>query len=75
LEIIGEASKNGSSELKSEHINIYWQDVTGMRNFLIHEYFALDFEIVWNTIQNDLPVFKEKIKGLIQQMDGSLHNI
>jgi uncharacterized protein with HEPN domain len=62
LEIIGEASKNISSELKSAYKEVNWKDAAGMRNFLIHEYFVVDYEIVWNTIQNDLLDYKKQIE-------------
>jgi uncharacterized protein with HEPN domain len=39
-----------------------WKDAAGMRNFLIHEYFVVDYEIIWNTIQNDLLDYKKQIE-------------
>ncbi|MCK5809014.1 DUF86 domain-containing protein [bacterium] len=66
LEIIGEASKNISEELKREHKEIPWRIMTDMRNFLIHEYFGIDVSAVWKTLQKDLPTLKTNIKNIIK---------
>jgi uncharacterized protein with HEPN domain len=65
LEIIGEAVKNIPNEIKNRDKSIPWRDIANMRNLLIHEYFGIDYEIVWDTIKNDIPVLREKIKKLI----------
>lgn len=62
IEIIGEAAKNISEDLKNNHPEIPWRKISGMRDKIVHEYFDIDLEIVWKTIQNDLPVFKNKLK-------------
>ncbi len=64
LEIIGEAVRNLPKEFRDEHSDINWQDPADMRNVLIHGYFALDLDVVWDTIIKDLPAFKKQIKGL-----------
>jgi uncharacterized protein with HEPN domain len=61
LEIIGEAVKSISDIIKNEYDNIPWKDFAGMRDVLIHHYFGVDLEEVWITVQNDIPVLKEKI--------------
>lgn len=55
FEIIGEASKYIPQELRLDHAHIAWRDIIDFRNLLIHQYFGVDFEIVWKVIQNDLP--------------------
>jgi uncharacterized protein with HEPN domain len=65
FEIIGEASKNLSKKTKSAHPEVPWEDVSAMRNKIIHEYFGVDLEIIWETIQKDLPHFKNAIKELL----------
>ena len=65
LEIIGEAIGNFPEEIKKEHPNIRWNEISGMRNFLIHEYFGVDLQLVWNTIKNDLPKLKKQMKKII----------
>lgn len=62
LEIIGEAAKNISEDMKAQHPEIPWRNVAGMRDKLIHEYFGVNNKVVWDTLQEDLPGLKEKIQ-------------
>lgn len=55
LEIIGEAARRISQTSRDEHSHLPWQEMIGMRNVMIHEYDGVDHEIIWQTIQNDLP--------------------
>lgn len=55
LEIIGEASRNISEDLKRAHPEIPWRQMTGMRNKLVHHYFGVDWEIVDDVLKNELP--------------------
>jgi uncharacterized protein with HEPN domain len=66
LEIIGEASKKIPTEFKSRFPLVQWKDISGMRDRLIHHYFGVDHEIVWNTINEDLPVFNEWIDIMLE---------
>src|SRR3989338_7332110 len=59
LEIIGEAAKRLSSELKENSSGILWKDVCGMRDKLIHDYFGIDLEEVWKTATQDLEDLKQ----------------
>jgi len=68
LEIIGEAVKKLSNELKSRHPNIPFKQIAGMRDKLIHDYFGIDYEIVWHTIQNKLPEFFKLIDEIIKEI-------
>ena len=65
LEIIGEASSKFSKEFKDNHSDVAFRDATDMRNFLIHEYFGVRKEIVWETCQKDLPKVKKLIDDLL----------
>lgn len=71
LEVIGEASNKLSNDLTTLHSNVEWAGATGMRNVLIHEYFHVDLEEVWNTIQIDLPKFKKQIKKILAKVKRS----
>lgn len=64
LEIIGEASRGLDEEFKVAYPEVPWQEIADMRNKLIHEYFAVDLELVWNVVQKDLPDLKAKIKSI-----------
>jgi len=65
LEIIGEATKRIPADLRSKHDNIPWKQMAGMRDKLSHDYFGVDYSIVWETITNELPPLKEKLQALL----------
>ena len=60
LMLIGEVSKKISDETK-EKIDLPWKDISGFRDNAIHNYFEVDLDIVWNTIQEDIPMLKDKL--------------
>ena len=64
LEIIGEAVNRIPKEIKRKYPNIPWQQIIGMRNKVIHEYFGVDVGILWKTIREDIPSFKRSIKKI-----------
>jgi uncharacterized protein with HEPN domain len=61
LQIIGEAVRGISSEFRAENPDIPWSDIIGMRNVLIHHYFGIDRDAVWNVVKRDLPDLKNQI--------------
>jgi uncharacterized protein with HEPN domain len=68
IEIIGEAVKNLPDSFKTENTGIEWKEIAGMRDRLIHHYFSIDLEIVWDVVQNELPVLKETIEKMINEI-------
>jgi len=67
LEIIGEASKNVSLELKEAHPEIEWRMMAGMRDKLIHHYFQVNWKIVWNVLTKEVPMLKIQIERILQE--------
>jgi uncharacterized protein with HEPN domain len=65
LEIIGEAVRNLSKELRETHSDIPWSDIAGMRDKLIHDYFGVDIEKVWLTARDDIPVLKKEVEKIL----------
>jgi len=61
LEIIGEATKNLSDEFKQQHPEIPWRQMAGMRDKLIHAYFGVDYDVVWDVITQEVPQLCEDI--------------
>lgn len=68
LEIIGEAVTKISQELKAAHSDIPWRETSGMRNRLIHGYFSVNIQIVWDTVERVLPEFLEKITTIKDEL-------
>lgn len=58
FEIIGEATKKVSKEFKKENSQLPWKEMAGMRDKLIHDYFGVDIQVIWNSIVQDLPVLQ-----------------
>ena len=69
FEIIGEAANHVSENIKEKHNEFPWKEIIALRNLAIHEYFGIDFDIIWKIIQNDLPVTKSRLLNMIQSKD------
>lgn len=65
MEIIGEAASNIGADFRDAHTNIPWKKMISLRNILIHEYFGVNEQIVWNTCQDDLPQLKALLIPLL----------
>lgn len=65
LEIIGEAAGKVSAEIRTQYGAIPWQDISGMRNRLIHVYFDIDLDLVWTTVTKDLPLLKTELEKIL----------
>jgi len=71
IEIIGEAVKNLTPEFKRKYPQIPWRDIIGMRDKLIHQYFGVDLNRVWNVVKKDLAVLKAEIKNILEIESGN----
>ena len=69
LEIIGEAVKHLSPELRQQHPDIPWKRIAGMRDEMIHEYFGVDLTIVWNVVEQHLPALRQQVDSMLRQAD------
>ena len=69
LEIIGEASRNISEDLRMTHPEVPWRQMTGLRNKLVHHYFGVDWEIVADVLKNELPGLRQDIFRLLYRQN------
>lgn len=65
LEIIGEAASKVKDDFKENHKELPWRDMIDMRNKIIHDYLNVDYAVVWDTIQSDLPMLKKQIQKIL----------
>jgi len=68
IQIIGEAARKLSKEIRSEHDEVPWPTIIAMRNILVHDYFNVDIDEVWSTVEKDLPALKENISSILEDM-------
>lgn len=68
LEVIGEAVKNIPQEIREKYKEVEWREIITMRNRISHEYFGIDYEIVWQTAIEDIPVLKKQIEKIIKEI-------
>jgi uncharacterized protein with HEPN domain len=68
LEVIGEASKKLSEDVKAIQPDIEWRKVSGMRDRLIHDYFGVDYTLVWDVVKNKLPDLRTKLHFLLKEI-------
>jgi uncharacterized protein with HEPN domain len=69
LEIIGEAARNLPDEVREMAPNIPWHKIIGMRNVLVHGYFMIELDIVWDTVQQDVPALKPAVEELLVELE------
>jgi uncharacterized protein with HEPN domain len=62
LQVLGEAAKKVSAETRNAHPEIPWKDIAGMRDRVVHGYFGVSLDIVWDVVVNHIPPLREKIR-------------
>ncbi|MCL2659923.1 MAG: DUF86 domain-containing protein [Acidobacteriaceae bacterium] len=71
LQIIGEAAKAIPEDIRGQAPNIQWQEIAGMRDVLVHSYFKIVSEVVWDTANQDIPLLKPEIERLLARLESS----
>jgi uncharacterized protein with HEPN domain len=66
ISIIGEAANGTTADFRRAHPEIPWADIISTRNFLVHQYFGVDLQQIWDTVTNDLPKLKHQITSLLK---------
>jgi len=67
LEVIGEAANRIPRSFQQQHPEIEWRQIIGLRNRVIHDYFGIDYDIVWYVITKDLKKLKNKLKNILKK--------
>lgn len=75
IQIIGEAAGKIAKEFQEQHPTIPWRSIGSMRNIIVHAYFKVDLDEVWNVIQNELPILKGQIQKLIDNTNSDSSSI
>ena len=70
VEIVGEAANHVSQGFQTNHPEVQWTDIIGMRNWLVHAYYNVDREVVWETVQNDIPTLLAQMEAALDHPHG-----
>jgi uncharacterized protein with HEPN domain len=71
LQIIGEAARALSVNIRESHPEASWAKIIGMRNILVHHYFEIDLPVVWNAVERELPNLKKQVTAILKELGGA----
>ena len=69
LQVIGEAAGQLGGDFHAAHPQAPWPQIVAMRNILVHEYFGIDLQEVWRTVERDLPPFKQQVEAILRELE------
>jgi uncharacterized protein with HEPN domain len=67
LEIVGEAAKKVPEDFRAQYPAVEWRAMSGMRDRLIHDYFGVDYDLVWDVVQNRIPQLRRQIASMLEE--------
>ena len=70
LELVGESASHISDELRAQQTEIPWNKIIGMRHILVHNYWRVELDVVWETTQADIPALIARLQQLLEKKDG-----
>jgi uncharacterized protein with HEPN domain len=68
LEVIGEAVKNIPEDFRKKYPTVEWKKIAGLRDILIHEYFGIDYELLWDIVKSKIPELKVQITKIVDEL-------
>ena len=69
VELVGESANQVSDQRKLEHSEIPWQDIVDMRHILVHNYWRIELDVVWDAVKNDIPQLIKQLQPLIESVE------
>lgn len=70
LEVIGEAVKNIPANFRKKYPDVEWKKIAGLRDILIHEYFGMDYELLWDIVEKKIPILNKQIEKILKDIKG-----
>lgn len=69
LEVIGEAARHIPKSVRARYTEVPWEEIVGMRNIVIHEYFGVDLKVIWKTVRQDLPPLRVALAKILADVE------